>query len=94
MNIETTIQQIGGNKALFMMGCKQIVSDEPNQSITLRIKGSKVKYVKITLTSADLYDLSFFSGRLMDLKERKVEGLYNDMMKETIERETGLYLSL
>jgi hypothetical protein len=94
MNIETTIQQIGGNKALFMMGCKQIVSDEANNAITLRIKGSKVKYVKITLNSMDTYDLSFYSGRLMNLKERAVEGIYNDMMKETIERETGLYLSL
>ncbi|QIW91239.1 hypothetical protein COHAPHLL_00403 [Vibrio phage V09] len=69
-----------------------------------------INYVKITLTDADLYDIEFgkqSSKACPDMKaigikvmmphyaqKKVVNGVYNDMLKEIFEQETGLYLSL
>jgi hypothetical protein len=63
--------------------------------VSFRIKNAKANYIKITLTSLDLYDLEV--GRLRGGKYTvvsKQEGLYNDQLKPAIEKATGMYLSL
>jgi hypothetical protein len=66
----------------------------PN-GVSFRIKNQRANYIKITLTSMDLYDLEV--GRIRGNNYTVVvknEGLYNDMLKPAIEKATGMYLSL
>ena len=92
MNIETTVNQIGGERALFMMGCKEKVVS--HNSLTLRIKSKSVRYIKIELNGLDYYDVSFFSGRMTRLEEERIENVSCDCLKTLIEHKTGLSLSL
>ena len=98
--IQTIFNQIGGNKALAMLGTKH-VSRSDNSLLITKIKGCK-KYntIEISLNSMDLYDIKFSKNTLTKLYEFKItnvkviENIYNDMLIEGIEKELGLYLSL
>ena len=56
----------------------------------------KWDHIRITLNSMDTYDIKFYRvvSTTGQLKEKNINGIYCDGLKETIERETGLYLSL
>lgn len=92
--IAETIRSQLGHKALYMLGAKTFGTN--GNDLCFRIRGSKaVNYIKITLTSADLYDMEF--GKIWGHKYKVVEthkGVYADMMHGLIETETGLYTSL
>jgi hypothetical protein len=83
-----------GNKALYMLGAKNLMN--VGNGLSLRIRGSrKVNYIKITLNGMDTYDMEF--GKVHGLNYKVVathEGIYVDMMHKLIENETGLYTSL
>jgi hypothetical protein len=83
-----------GNRAFYMMGAKNLATS--GNDLTFRIKGSKrVNHVKVTLNSMDTYDITF--SKIWGVKIAEVvshDGIYSDMMKGVIEKETGLYLSL
>jgi hypothetical protein len=83
-----------GKKAMFMMGAKNIAGD--NNSLSFKISGSpKYNFIKITLNSLDLYDVKFikyFNYKIT--REVEVNNVYNDQLKDVIEKNTGLYLSL
>lgn len=103
------LQQLGGAGRLkAMIGVKQFMSDNGGKTLILsfpnRAKG-KANYVKITLTNRDLYDVEFGrKGMKKDKglgikmpvykKLKTVKGVYNDMLKNMFEKETGLRLSL
>lgn len=91
------LRQMGGIRRISIMtGAKNFVASE--NCITFKIgKGAKNKItnIKIELNAMDLYDVTFF--RIWGTKittVKKVDGIYNDMLKETFENETGFYLSL
>jgi len=91
------IRQLGGyGKLKSMIGANNFVYDE--KSVSFDFKGcKKINKIKIELTPLDLYDLTFFKWmpRKCELVEvEKFDGCYNDNIKELIEEETGLYLSL
>jgi len=93
----TILQQLGGRKFMVMVGAHNLVcSDEGCGTMMLKFKGSKVaNYLKITLTSMDLYDVEFgkiWGGNYKVVK--KVEGYYNDMLVSLFEETTGLYTKL
>jgi hypothetical protein len=94
-NIAQTIaQQIGGS-ALFMIGAKNLIAHDDGLAFRVGRNSKSVNYVKITLTSADLYDIEFGYIRGTSYKVRSSEeGLYFDMLRSSIERNTGLYTSL
>lgn len=91
---QTISNQIGGS-ALYMIGAKNLVAHEDGLSFRIGRNSKSVNYIKITLTSADLYDIEFGYIRGTTYKVRSSEeGLYFDMLRSSIERNTGLYTSL
>jgi len=93
--IATTIyNQIGGRKAFYMMGAKNLAYD--NNKLAFKIRGSRsINHIRVTLQADDLYTLEFLYLTVKTYKTvKKLTGLYNDQLKPVIEQETGLYLSL
>ena len=90
--------QAGLNRFKVMTGMTQASYSEEERSLSLKWKAqskNKSNYMKIRLTPDDLYTVEF--GRIWGSKFKEIskhEGIYNDMLKELFESETGLYLSL
>lgn len=93
----TIIQQLGGTGRLVTMVGAWNFQVEDN-SVSFRFKGSKIaNYVKIILDALDTYNVEF---KLINTPEgiceekEKFSMIYNDMLVNTFEEYTGLYLSL
>lgn len=91
------LEQLGGNKFMVMVGAHNLLcSDEGCGTMMLKFKGSNVaNYLKITLTSMDLYNVEFgkiWGGKYKVVKS--VDGAYNDMLVRLFEETTGLYTKL
>lgn len=90
----TIISQLGGIRRLnAMTGAYNFVAID--NGVSFRIKNRSANYIKIVLTSMDLYDLEI--GRISGSKYtvvKSAQGLYNDQLKPIIEKATGMYLSL
>ena len=101
---DTTLKQLGGSGRLkAMIGAKDFMSDDGGKTLMFKFPNrgaGKPNYVKITLTSADLYDIQF--GRITNKKAagpalkklKSYDGIYADQLKSIFEKETGLRLSL
>lgn len=90
----TILDQLGGAGRLKAMTGAYNFIRLPN-GVSFRIKNARANYIKITLTSMDLYDLEI--SRLRGDKQTLVysaNGLYDDMLKPAIEKATGMYLSM
>ena len=94
---QTIYEQMGANKFMVMTGTKAISLPDDN-SIRFVIGGGalkRIKYVTITLTSDDLYTMEFGKVHKYEYKElAKVEGLYNDMIRECFISHTGFYTTM
>lgn len=90
---QTIADQIGG-RAFFMMGTQYSLADGP--ALVFNLRGSPTcNKVRIELTPADLYDVTFYKVRGLDCKTVASEsGCYQDMLHAIIEKHTGLRLSL
>lgn len=99
------LQQLGGRRRLSaMIGMYDVFSDNDGQTLCFKFKGCRrASYCRITLTPDDTYDVEFIKpGRLnrktWDMSPSKTiakfEGIYCDMLHETFESTTGLYLTL
>lgn len=85
-----------GSKTIFMLGVKNVMTNDGND-LSFIIKGSrKVRAIRIILDSNDTYTMIFTWWRGMGkLKEvAKYTGVYSDTMHSIIEEETGLATSL
>lgn len=86
-----------GQRALTMLGAKNIAYDNNNNSLLFQIQGSK-EYNHVTIKydgMRDLYDIRFVKFRGIDIKkEKELSGLYFDMIHSAITQNTGLYTSL
>jgi hypothetical protein len=95
MQVANTIKKQLGHKALVMMGAKNLVGGDDYFSFRIGRNSKGINYIKITLTSMDLYDIEFGSIRGMNYKVKyEAKGIYADMMHNVIEQNTGMYLSL
>jgi len=95
MQVAKTISKQLGNKALTMMGAKNLVAGKNDLSFRIGRNSKGVNYVKITLNSMDTYDVEFGNIRGMNYKIKKaVDGVYVDNLHDVIEKNTGMYLSL
>jgi len=95
MQVANTIRKQLGNKAIAMMGAKNLVGGDKYLSFRIGRNSKGVNYIKITLTSMDLYDIEFGNIRGMNYKVKyEAKGIYADMMHDVIEQNTGMYLSL
>jgi hypothetical protein len=89
------IRQLGGNKFRAMTGAKNFMATENGLGFTLPGGGgfcrNGINFVKVKLTSADLYDMEFKRLRGTKITDvAKHEGIYNDMLQSIFTAETGL----
>lgn len=94
MIAKTIASQLGGTGRLSAMtGAYNFI--DTGKGLSFRIKNARANYIKITLNSMDLYDVEI--GRIRGSNYTIVKegnGLYSDMLKQFIERGTGMYLSM
>jgi len=95
MQVAKTIQKQLGNQAFAMMGAKNLVGGKNYLSFRIGRNSKGINYVKITLTSMDLYDIEFGAIRGTNYKVKyEAKGIYADQMHKIIEKNTGMYLKL
>lgn len=91
---DAILLNLGGmNRLNAMTGAYNFIA-LPN-GLSFRIKNPAANFIKITITSMDLYDLEV--GRIRGDKYTVVDikkGLYDDMLRPAIEKATGMYLSM
>ena len=90
----TILDQLGGAGRLRAMTGAYNFYDIGN-GLSFKIKNARANYIKIKLTSMDLYDVEV--GRIRGNTYKVVDsaqGLYFDQLKPFIEKATGMYLSL
>jgi len=94
---EEVLKQLGGNRFIAMTGAKNFVKNDKERSITFKLPRAKsgINYVKVSLTSMDLYDVEFLSIRGTKIKTvSKEKGVYNDQLQSIFTKNTGLNTSL
>ena len=109
---ETILKQLGGNKFRVMTGAKNFMSHAPVAgskgpalSFTLPSRFAKdgINFVKIVLTAADTYDITFTKIGPQPSMKRLLQGaqqsitvvaevtdIYADQLQSTFTRHTGL----
>jgi len=100
-SIARTIQQQIGHQALYMIGAKQFImghteSRDPYLQFRIGRNSKGVHIVKIALNQMDTYDVEFSAVRKgpKHVILSTEEGIYNDMLIGSIERNTGMATSL
>lgn len=91
--VNETYKQFGGALAMRMIGGQSGAVNENTLQIKWKSKAkNKAKIVHIELTALDTYIVKFFtlSGNQISLHDN----IYNDMLINLFESETGLYLRL
>ena len=94
---ETILQQLGGRKFLVMTGARGLLKSDAEKWLSFKLPGSYkgVNYVKITLTSSDLYDVEFGFVRGTSYSVKKqAKGIYADQLQKLFTDTTGLYTHL
>ncbi len=94
LQVAQTIADQIGHKAFVMMGTRHKLADE--RSLSFDVRGSRVyNKVQVTLEPNDTYTVKFFKFWNFELvRDRTVDLVYADGLKQVIEHNTGLYLSL
>ena len=91
------LSQLGGNKFIAMTGAKAFVGSNSMLMFCLpsNFAAKKINKVRITLTSADLYNVEFFYIRGTNVKKiSEAEGVYADQLKSVFESHTALLVSM
>ena len=98
----TILSQIG-NGALYLIGAKKPTMAIIDNGVSFKIgKNSKgVNQINIKLNSLDTYDIKYlwtwFNHSDLELKSKIVsedKGVYSDKLRQSIEKNTGLYTNL
>jgi len=93
-DVQTLYNQIG-RTAFFMMGAKRFRVDNRANSLRWQIANSKIKSVCVRYVIAtNLYEVSFLTESAKTISEIVIEGVEVSELHATIERMTGLRLSL
>ncbi len=95
--ISETLRQLGGqNRLTMMIGAKNYTYSKSKLMFKIGRNSKKINYVTIELNFAtDSYDLHFMQLWNGDIKQDiVVRDVYCDMLKDTMEENTGMYLSL
>lgn len=94
---QDVISQLGGNKFIAMTGAKNFIDNSPKRTLSFKLPKAKsgINYIRITLTSMDVYDVEFYALRGTNMKlVNKVKGIYNDQLQNVFTQNTGLRTSL
>ena len=101
--IATTIVQQIGHSALYMIGAKSKPMYAIDNGLVMSIgrNSKRINKIKIMLNNMDTYDIEYWynaiSKKTWEDKSKliaKEEGIYSDGLRESIERNTGLYTNL
>lgn len=96
---KTILEQLGGNRFIAMTGARDLVAHADGLSFRLPrgFAKNKCTHVRIKLTPADLYDVTFqaYNARKLILREISThDGIYADSLRELFTAETGLDCTL
>lgn len=94
---QTILNQLGGHRFIVMTGAKNLTSSESALTFKLPNRFAKdgINVVRITLSTADLYDVDFMKWRGMtQVHGKHVGGVYADQLREIFTAETGLDTSM
>jgi hypothetical protein len=92
---DTIIHQLGGNRALTMMGVTRILKGYTSAHLHVGKNAKKVSVLVIKLDRTDTYTVEFWTGKGIHCKLLDtVSGVYWDSLKSVVESGTGMYLSL
>ena len=87
-----------GQRGMTMIGARSHVSTHNSLRFRIGRNSKKVNYIQITLNELDLYDIEFSQVRVTPIPEYKTKAtilnVYADMLRNVIEENTGMYLSL
>jgi hypothetical protein len=87
----TILDQLGGERFVAMTGATNFVSTEDGLTFKLGANPKRVSYVRVTLTPADLYAVSFFRvGRAPRIES----DVYCSMLEGVFCEHTGLCTKL
>lgn len=101
--VAITIAKQIGHGALYMIGAKKKPMYAMDNGLVLSVgrNSKRVNKIKVFLNSMDTYDVEYWYNAICkktwEDKSKliaKDEGVYADGLKESIERNTGLYTSL
>lgn len=94
---KTIIEQMGGMRAMRMIGASQIVWLKDGVGVKWPNKTrSKGNYFEVKLNGMDTYDLEFFNvtARTGKKSVKKFRGIYFDQLTDLFEKQTGWYLRM
>ena len=92
---QTILSQLGGMKFVRMTGAKNIIDGGKYLSFNLPKAKNNINFVRITLTSSDLYDIEFGRSQSLNYKTlKKLSGIYADQLQDVFTQYTGLYTKL
>jgi len=99
------LRQLGGRRFVAMTGARNFIND--HGALTFRLPGggftrNGINYVRIELTPADLYKMTFNRCRWQPrgghwqapVVVAEADGIYNDQLQAVFEETTGLATSL
>ncbi len=89
----TILEQLGGNRFQTMVGPKDMVAIENGLQFGLKRGFAKntINKVVIKLNGLDLYDVTFYNIRGINIKEIETEtNLYADQLQSVFTKVTGL----
>jgi len=93
--VAKTIAKQIGNRALTMIGAKNLACDENSLCFKIGRNAKSISHIKITLNGMDLYDMEFLRCNKNGVKIISTENnVYDDMLNSIIEENTGLYTAL
>jgi len=84
-----------GYKSMLMIGAKNLVTMDDGLGFKIMRNTKGINYIEIKLNSLDLYDVRFCYVTVKGIKEIAVDNnCYTDMLRGSIEKNTGLYIRL
>lgn len=96
LSVASTIAAQIGNRALFMIGGKNLLGLENGLSFKIMGNTKKVTHIRVTLTPADVYRVEFLrcvgTKPIVTIADR--DDVYAENLLAVIESETGLRTSL
>ena len=93
--VANTIRTQLGQRALFMLGAKNLAGDSNSLGFRIGRNAKTVNAIRITLDPCDTYTIRFIRVRGSKITTvAECSDVYADALHATIERQTGLYTSL
>jgi hypothetical protein len=88
----TILDQLGGARFVAMTGAREFVGSADSLTFKFGVNPKRVSQVRVTLTPADLYSVTFFFriGKAPQIES----DVYCNMLEAVFSERTGLYTKL